>query len=149
MRPKLILNSNLPKHILSLTPISVVDSFWKFTLNTAVVLSCSVQIFTTIDNWAICYAQRRFRVIWIWDAFQTNILYQPLLSPCSLRRHRLIDIGFPIINLRRTSYCLWFIMRIPMPVRRCVLVNTGQGVMKPGLPVYSGGWKTAFYIARE
>ena len=36
----------------------------------------------------------------------------------SLRRRRLISIGIPIINLRRSSDRLRFIMGIPIPVRR-------------------------------
>ena len=39
----------------------------------------------------------------------------------SLRRHRLISIGIPIINLRRSSDRLRFIMGIPIPVRRRLL----------------------------
>ena len=38
-----------------------------------------------------------------------------------LRRHRLISIGIPIINLRRSSDCLRFIMGISIPVRRRLL----------------------------
>ena len=39
----------------------------------------------------------------------------------SLRRRRLISIGNPIINLRRSSDRLRFIMGIPIPVRRRLL----------------------------
>ena len=39
----------------------------------------------------------------------------------SLRRHRLISIGIPIINLKRSSDRLRFIMGIPIPVRRRLL----------------------------
>ena len=39
----------------------------------------------------------------------------------SLRRRRLISIGSPIINLRRSSDRLRFIMGIPIPVRRRLL----------------------------
>ena len=39
----------------------------------------------------------------------------------SLRRRRLISIGIPIINLRRSSDRLRFIMGIPIPVRRHLL----------------------------
>ena len=39
----------------------------------------------------------------------------------SLRRRRLISIGIPIINLRRSSDRLRFIMGIPIPVRRRLL----------------------------
>ena len=39
----------------------------------------------------------------------------------SLRRCRLISIGIPIINLRRSSDRLRFIMGIPIPVRRRLL----------------------------
>ena len=38
----------------------------------------------------------------------------------SLRRHRLVGIGIPIINLRRLSDRLRFIMRIAIPVRLCL-----------------------------
>ena len=39
----------------------------------------------------------------------------------SLRRRRLISIGIPIINLRRSSDRLRFFMGIPIPVRRRLL----------------------------
>ena len=39
----------------------------------------------------------------------------------SLRRHRLINIRIPIINLRRSSDRLGFIMGIPIPLRRRLL----------------------------
>ena len=39
----------------------------------------------------------------------------------SLRRRRLISIAIPIINLRRLSDRLRFIMGIPIPVRRRLL----------------------------
>ena len=39
----------------------------------------------------------------------------------SLRRRRLISIGIPIINLRRSSDRLRFIMGIPIPVRQRLL----------------------------
>ena len=39
----------------------------------------------------------------------------------SLRRRRLISIGIPIINLRRSSDRFRFIMGIPIPVRRRLL----------------------------
>ena len=41
----------------------------------------------------------------------------------SLRRRRLIGIGIPIINLRRSSDRLRFIMGIPIPVRRPILLT--------------------------
>ena len=41
----------------------------------------------------------------------------------SLRIHRLVGIGIPIINLRRLSDRLRFIMRIAIPVRLCFLMN--------------------------
>ena len=43
------------------------------------------------------------------------------LSLYSLKRRRLISIGIPIINLRRSSDRLRFIMGIPIPVRRRLL----------------------------
>ena len=43
------------------------------------------------------------------------------LSLCSLRRHCVIGTGIPIINLRRSSDRLRFIMGIPLPV------NNGPG----------------------
>ena len=42
-----------------------------------------------------------------------------ILGLCSLRRHRLIGVHGPIINLRRSSDHLRFIMGIPIPMRRC------------------------------
>ena len=44
-----------------------------------------------------------------------------ILGLYSLRRRRLISIGIPIINLRRSSDRLRFIMGIPIPVRRRLL----------------------------
>ena len=43
------------------------------------------------------------------------------LGLCSLRRRRLISIGIPIINPRRSSDSLRFIMGIPIPIRRRLL----------------------------
>ena len=43
-----------------------------------------------------------------------------------LRRHRFINIGIPIINLRRSSDRLRFLMGIPFPVRRRLLVIRHQ-----------------------
>ena len=45
----------------------------------------------------------------------------PMQGLYSLRRRRLISIGIPIINLRRSSGRLRFIMGIPIPVRRRLL----------------------------
>ena len=36
---------------------------------------------------------------------------------CSPRRHRVIGIGIPILNLRRSSDRLRFIMGVPIPVK--------------------------------
>ena len=44
-------------------------------------------------------------------------LINGLLGLYSLRRRRLISIGIPIINLRRSSDHLKFIVGIPIPVR--------------------------------
>ena len=46
----------------------------------------------------------------------------------SLRRRRLINIGIPIINLRRSSDRLRFIMGIPIPVRRRLLSEEAQNL---------------------
>ena len=46
------------------------------------------------------------------------VMYQGLYS---LKRRRLISLGIPIINLRRSSDRLRFIMGIPIPVRRHLL----------------------------
>ena len=43
----------------------------------------------------------------------------------SLRKHRLVDIGIPITNLRRSSDRLRFVMGIPIPTRQRLLVNKG------------------------
>ena len=43
-----------------------------------------------------------------------------LLGLYSLRRHCLIGIGIPIINLRQLSDCLRFIMGIPVSIRCCL-----------------------------
>ena len=42
-------------------------------------------------------------------------------GPLFTKRHRIIGIGIPIINLRRSSDRLRFIMGIPIPVRRRLL----------------------------
>ena len=49
-----------------------------------------------------------------WQIMDRKLLVQGL---CSLRRRRLISIGIPIINLRRSSDRLRFIMGIPIPIR--------------------------------
>ena len=51
----------------------------------------------------------------------TYITGATILGLYSLRRRRLISIGIPIINLRRSSDRLRFIMGIPIPVRRRLL----------------------------
>ena len=57
------------------------------------------------------------------DIFQTRVLYL-------LRRHHLIvGMGIPIINLRQLSDRLSFIIKILVPVRRCILVNRGPLVL--------------------
>ena len=53
-----------------------------------------------------------------------GIKSQPIVTQLGLyllRRRRLISIGIPIINLRRSSDRLRFIMGIPIPVRRRLL----------------------------
>ena len=64
----------------------------------------------------------------------------------SLRRRRLISIGIPIINLRRSSDRLRFVMGIPIPVRRRLLSEKRPWVKKAqiitfyswqGLVIYS------------
>ena len=52
---------------------------------------------------------------WTREPFCISSLLQGLYS---LRRRRLISIGIPIINLRRSPDRLRFIMGIPIPVRR-------------------------------
>ena len=47
--------------------------------------------------------------------------YHTILGLYSLRRRRLVSIGIPIINLRRSSDRLMFIMGIPIPIRRRLL----------------------------
>ena len=49
----------------------------------------------------------------------------------ALRRRRLISIGIPIINLRRWSDRLRFIMGIPIPERRCLLSEYRPGGVRP------------------
>ena len=58
-----------------------------------------------------------------WEGYRCNIgrLSVGTLGLYSLRRRRLISIGIPIINLRRSSDRLRFIMGIPIPVRRRLL----------------------------
>ena len=50
----------------------------------------------------------------MWPADNIQGLY-------SLRRCRLISIGIPIINMRRSSDHLRFVMGIPIHIRRCLL----------------------------
>ena len=59
----------------------------------------------------------------------------------SLRRRRLISIGVPIINLRRSSDRLRFIMWIPIPVRRVFLVNRGPEII--GMILCSSLWSNS------
>ena len=54
-----------------------------------------------------------------WES--THMLHIYPLGFYSLRRHRLIRIGIPIMNLRRSSDRLMFIMKIPIPARRRLL----------------------------
>ena len=42
---------------------------------------------------------------------------------CDSRRRRLFGRRIPLINLRRSSNRPWFVMAIPIPIRRCHLVN--------------------------
>ena len=53
-----------------------------------------------------------------WWNISSLVFYSP-------RRHRLITIGIPIIKLRWSSDRLRFIMGVPIPVWRCLLVNRG------------------------
>ena len=46
----------------------------------------------------------------------------------STRRHRLIGIGIPVINLWRSSDRLRFIMGIPTPIRRHLYIQDRNGV---------------------
>ena len=41
------------------------------------------------------------------------------------KKHRLVGMGVPIINLRQPPYRLWFAMGMPFPVRRHRLVDRG------------------------
>ena len=49
----------------------------------------------------------------------------------SLRKHHVIGVGIPIINFRRSSHRLRFLMGVSLPVMRCLLVNRG-----PAIPLY-------------
>ena len=55
--------------------------------------------------------------------------YRSNLGIHTLRRHGLIGIGIPVINLRQWSDRLRFIMWIPMPVRRRLWGNRGTGCL--------------------
>ena len=57
----------------------------------------------------------------MWFHICIAALYSPCVGLYSLRRRRLISIGILIINLRRSSDRLRFIMGIPIPVRRRLL----------------------------
>ena len=57
-----------------------------------------------------------------WGPWRQELVFRPLYS---LRTRRLISIGIPIINLRRSSVRLLFIMGIPIPGRRGLLMNRG------------------------
>ena len=65
----------------------------------------------------------------LWAATSTHTSVwggQGALGLYSQRRRRLISIGIPIINLRRSSDPLRFIMGIPMPIRRPLLSGPGH-----------------------
>ena len=62
----------------------------------------------------------------------------------SLRKHHLIGKGIPIINMRWLSDCLKFILGIPIPIRRHLLINKGPAASRAELifcscPSYPNG----------
>ena len=75
IRPKHTLNSNLAKsRWLTIIYCSVVKSFWKFALSTAVPLPCSVQNFKTTRQMKTMPGRTTFREIWVYDAFRSDIV---------------------------------------------------------------------------
>ena len=76
-----------------------------------------------------CFFISKYFLFWWFGAGQLLLLWMLCLQLShwplgiySLRRRRLISIGIPIINLRRSSDRLRFIMGIPIPVRRRLLI---------------------------
>ena len=69
-------------------------------------------------NKNVCIYFSQSRVYHRLLCLQPDLVLQGLYS---LRRHRHISIGIPIINLRRSSDRLRFIMGIPIPIRRRLL----------------------------
>ena len=71
---------------------------------------------------------RHLKCRWMYHGISANnwqvivqvcwMLYQTYVDLYSVRRHRLIVWWIPIINLRRSSDRLIFIMRIPIPLKR-------------------------------
>ena len=52
--------------------------------------------------------------------------YQTKMGLCSLKSRRLTGIRFHIINLRLSDDRISFIMGVPIPIKRIVLVNIGH-----------------------
>ena len=63
------------------------------------------------------------------DKFDPNILWYYSTGTLFTANHRLIGIRIPMINLRRSSDRLSYIMEIPLPGRRRLLVNRGPVFM--------------------
>ena len=98
---------------------------WQFVLTYYLVIGCFVMNF--LNDLVAC------DLVWIESTFKgarpLNNLWQGVscwkgrmnmlrASIYSLRRNRLVGIRIPIINLRRSSNRIRFIMGIPIPVRR-------------------------------
>ena len=58
--------------------------------------------------------------------FETSLV----LGLYSLRRRRLTGIGIPTVSWRQPNDRLKFIVEIPLPIRRCLVVNRGPGVVR-------------------
>ena len=79
IRPKLILISNRANFVSFITYNSIDKSIWKFARSTAVILSCPTEKSKQFDNWN---GGRRYREIWVKDAFHVDILYSKTLDSC-------------------------------------------------------------------
>ena len=88
------------------------ESIWRFHPSYESMRGCCQYIFDWC--WDCIYVQ--FRAVYILGRYTAV-----LLGLYSLRTRRLISIGIPIINLRRSDDRLMFIIGIPIPVRRRLL----------------------------
>ena len=93
----------------------------RYVIGTEKYKSMAAKFAVSTDS-AACLASSGHLQAQLWQ--NLNLVYQHMRGSFtgqglySLRRRRLISIGIPIINMRRSSDRLRFIMGIPIPVRR-------------------------------